>query len=387
MSTPNNSKVYFPSLNGIRAIAAMMVFIFHIEYLKKSFNASNFFNTPFIQKSGDLGVTLFFVLSGFLITFLLLKEKEATKTISIKQFYFRRILRIWPLYFLILILTLFFEIQLNSENFNYNFFPTKLALYTTFFANIAYILYSAGGFPSQLWSVSSEEQFYAIWPHLIKYNLIRSPWFLLSIALLYAIIRFTLVKLNNVLSLEIFSGIDLISFSWKFMERFRIDCMAIGGTGAILYFNNLHHKNLFKIIYQKSIQLVVYSILVFLLIVPTSFLGLFEDFVFSFLFLFLIINISTNKKSLFNLEYPLFNFLGTISYGIYIYQFLVFKSLEYLAIKLSVINDKWFPTVYAIFSLVLTVLIAYLSYQYYEKPFLHVKEKFAKVVSGNKAKY
>ncbi|GHT66178.1 hypothetical protein AGMMS50239_27220 [Bacteroidia bacterium] len=88
-------KIYFPNLNGLRFIAALMVIVCHLEQFLFIFGYANHWSSVSIL--GTLGVQLFFVLSGFLITYLLLSEENKTKTISIKDFYIRRILRIWPL--------------------------------------------------------------------------------------------------------------------------------------------------------------------------------------------------------------------------------------------------------------------------------------------------
>jgi peptidoglycan/LPS O-acetylase OafA/YrhL len=101
------SSVYFENLNAIRFIAASLVVFHHIEQIKAIFGLPNFWNNEVFFIIGKLGVILFFVLSGFLISYLLYKEKELTNTIGIKNFYVRRILRIWPLYFLIILLALF----------------------------------------------------------------------------------------------------------------------------------------------------------------------------------------------------------------------------------------------------------------------------------------
>jgi peptidoglycan/LPS O-acetylase OafA/YrhL len=90
------NKIYLPGLNGLRAIAAFGVLFSHVNLGIEAYGLP-------IRKTSDLagfGVTIFFALSGFLITYLLLKEKEQFNTINIKNFYVRRILRIWPLYFL-----------------------------------------------------------------------------------------------------------------------------------------------------------------------------------------------------------------------------------------------------------------------------------------------
>ncbi|MEO6915720.1 MAG: acyltransferase, partial [Chitinophagaceae bacterium] len=101
-------KVYFPNLNAIRFIAAFMVVFHHIEQFKLLYKIPANFNqnSPFYLM-GKLGVVLFFVLSGFLITFLLLKEESVTGKISIRDFYIRRVLKIWPLYFLIFAIGLY----------------------------------------------------------------------------------------------------------------------------------------------------------------------------------------------------------------------------------------------------------------------------------------
>src|ERR1700741_1236659 len=98
----DKQKIYFPNLNGLRFIAAFLVIIHHIEQIKSILHLPNYLGRiPCISKIGKFGVVLFFVLSGFLITYLLLTEENTFKKISVRQFYMRRILRIWPLYFLI----------------------------------------------------------------------------------------------------------------------------------------------------------------------------------------------------------------------------------------------------------------------------------------------
>jgi peptidoglycan/LPS O-acetylase OafA/YrhL len=88
-------KVYFPNLNGVRFIAALLVTITHIEQIKSMFGLPNYWDgnrNEFIDIVGKLGVILFFVLSGFLITYLLLFEKKETGTIDAGEFYISRTL-------------------------------------------------------------------------------------------------------------------------------------------------------------------------------------------------------------------------------------------------------------------------------------------------------
>ena len=159
---------YFKNLNGLRFIAAFLVIIHHIEQFKNLWNIPNFYYKSSIKSLGDVGVTVFFVLSGFLITYILLKEKHKTGTINIISFYIKRILRIWPLYFLLMILGLFVFNKLpfaNTEDLYVNFhefFYIKLILYIFILPNIVLQLFGAVPLISQLWSIGIEEQFYLI---------------------------------------------------------------------------------------------------------------------------------------------------------------------------------------------------------------------------------
>ena len=108
MNNNTTPKIFFKGLNELRAIAALAVLFHHVELFKNKEGFSSLLNFKYssylISHIGRNGVNLFFVLSGFLITFLLLQEKENNSTIMLKKFFLRRIFRIWPLYYFILII-------------------------------------------------------------------------------------------------------------------------------------------------------------------------------------------------------------------------------------------------------------------------------------------
>jgi peptidoglycan/LPS O-acetylase OafA/YrhL len=165
------SKVHFAQLDGLRTAAFLGVFLFHCYYSAPPPLADNlaYRVLHFLTGNGDLGVNFFFVLSGFLITYLLLAEERARGRIWIGAFYLRRILRIWPLYYL-------------TFGFGYFAFPALVELagghieesanpwlYLLFLGNFNSI---ANGDPasatlSVLWSIAVEEQFYLVWPLLL----------------------------------------------------------------------------------------------------------------------------------------------------------------------------------------------------------------------------
>ncbi|HSB94527.1 MAG TPA: acyltransferase, partial [Flavitalea sp.] len=99
----HGKKIYFKNLNGFRFLAASGVIITHIELYKARVGAPNIWQHPLVFELGSAAVDFFFVLSGFLITYLLLEEKKQFKKINFRLFYTRRILRIWPLYYFIIL--------------------------------------------------------------------------------------------------------------------------------------------------------------------------------------------------------------------------------------------------------------------------------------------
>lgn len=148
---------YFPVLDGVRALSIFAVVFFHAA--------------PTLQwLNGHHGVTFFFVLSGYLITTLLLREEQARGQVSLAAFYVRRIFRILPLYYLTLALycVLLLGLQLQPERAE--FFRRALPYYALYFPE--YIHLNGGGPFSHSWSLGIEEKFYAVWP-LLGFALLR----------------------------------------------------------------------------------------------------------------------------------------------------------------------------------------------------------------------
>jgi len=173
----NSNKLFFPNLDGLRFFAFFAVFINHASH-SLGYNNNNsiyYFIKTNLLANGDMGVCFFFVLSGFLITYLLLEEKNKNGRINIKNFYLRRVLRIWPLYFFIVALCLL--VFPLFENHFIADFPIRItikdldpAFYLTFTGNFDYIYNGVTNFLiGILWSISIEEQFYVLWPLVIAF--------------------------------------------------------------------------------------------------------------------------------------------------------------------------------------------------------------------------
>lgn len=373
--------VYFPNLNGVRFIAAFSVLIHHTEQIKYLMGLENNYGNFFIKNLGKLGVGLFFVLSGFLITYLLLSEKKRRGDISTKDFYIRRILRIWPLYFIIVILGFFvfpnipiFNEPLRDQYyFDADFFK-RLPFFLLFLPNLGFVFYRSPYLCAQTWSVGVEEQFYAILPWIIKSkNPVKTFFRLLLIFLTILGIAWIYIFKISDLSLEtkikIQEGVEL------FFSQFRILTMVIGGGGAYLIFEK--KEKILRFLFRKDVQVIIYSVLILMLSTGFHVPGLNMEF-YGIFFCFFILNVAQNPNSLIYLEQKIIHYLGKISYGVYIYHpaviVLCVNSIHYFfgkSLPSLTFNLILYPS-----AVLITVLICELSYRFIETPLLRLKDRF-----------
>lgn len=371
--TEKKLKVHFNGLDGLRAIAACAVVFHHIEFYKYRDGVSSLFDFPFskffIFHLGENGVFLFFVLSGFLITYLLLDEKERFNKISLKKFYLRRICRIWPLYFLILIVSFWLlpfmtkHISIFSASPYYfsqvtdetNYSAKSFILFICFLPNVALLVYNkfiVGC--SQLWSIGIEEQFYLFWPLLI--------------------ILFSKKQIKGVfLIIILFFGFTDYSFNplLKIINKtFPFQHMAIGSLGAVFY---KYHKEKVINILQKKLFYYLILLAIFLLLFVKITDHFYQNLLLSFLFMSLIlITINSNFRLL---NHSLILYLGKVSYGIYMYHFLAMYFIipaanKYLLENLYLYNLFIYTLVF-----LLTIILSHFSFKYFETFFLRMKEK------------
>lgn len=354
--------IYFKGLNGVRAIAAMVVLVCHIDQFSRLFNVEKIG----FHEHGMAGyaVDMFFVLSGYLITYLLLAEKEKTKTISLKKFYLRRIFRIWPIYYLAIVIAvvlIYFNLGTGPRNWIFS-----LGLYTFFSANVAYVMDLSISSIVPLWSVGVEEQFYLLWPHLVK----KTPHYFLAFVSFYLLFVILKLAMYTIFSPE--------SAAYFFMAYSSLNIMCMGAIGAlIVYFKH----PVLSVLYRKEIQIIAWGVLIYSCIYKPLHLFTFIDQELNSLFyLIIIVNVSTNKDSLISLENKVMNYLGRISYGIYVYHMLVLFTLpsllSYLGVELNYFSMFGFVTM-------TTLLTATVSYHYFEMPFLKKKSTFSIVRSTN----
>jgi len=349
------NSIYFKGLNGLRAIAALSVVISHVGL---SLNEFNLMPLATIDLAG-FGVTIFFSLSGFLITYLLLQEKS-TGSVNIKHFYMRRILRIWPLYFLVLFASIFTL---------YAFYPStvynSLPYYFLLMANVPFILNISLPLLGHYWSLGVEEQFYLFWPWLIKKtsNVFR-------VVLIFSIIIFMLRLFSRYIDYKYHEPL-----LYQIIHVTRFDCMSIGALGAILYFQK--HKPFLRFATNYITQIISWLVIILLALNKFHLASVIDHEIIAIITVFLILNVSSNDNSIINLENVFFSFIGKISYGIYVIHPIVIYYFAKIINKIEVPNNLKYPLAY-IGVLSVTVLFSFLSYEYFEKYFLKMKNKFNK---------
>jgi len=341
---------YLPSLNGFRAISILFVLMDHFS---NNFSHKSDYKILFI---GNLGVNIFFVISGFLITTLLLKEKINTGNISLKKFYIRRFLRIVPVSYL-------FIICLIGLNFIFNLNISLLGFIGAFLflGNIG--LFHNNWYTSHYWSLAFEEQFYLVFPAILKRNFKFYLKFLFLMLIMILILRqFTFVNYKNT---------NRIFYRLLYIKEVVVylDGIIIGSLFSIFTMKNmlplkrfLENKTIIHIVLVPLIVLIHCGYLPVLNNTANSYVS-------SVMIGILILsNIQPATDLIFKfLNNRLVNYIGILSYSIYIWQ------------QLFVYNQPWknhiagSDTIWI--NVLLLMLVAYVSYNFYEKQFLKLKER------------
>lgn len=361
-AAPTGKKFYQPELDVLRFVAFLLVFFDH---------GSGSFHSALASKFGEAsrsGLQLFFILSAYLISELLLRERERTGTIHMKAFFIRRVLRIWPLYFL------FIGAVYVAGRFGHGFFPTGALIAFVLLAGNWWIYFN--GFlqfaVGILWSISVEEQFYLVWPWLVRFGGERA-------------LRATIPVVCTVSALALwYSGHHALPVN-KYWTNSLIE-FAYFGIGAALAIW-LHQRTFHPSRVQRCL-LFAAAVGAFLLIVfrfpvaaPDRIIdtpGLFAAFtllgvVSVCLFLGFFKMQGFSDKSLLVR-------LGKISYGLYVFHLFALQACEAVLRRVH-LHGMSYGLVQLSMALAVTIVMAALSYRFLETPFLRLKSRFTFVHS------
>lgn len=359
---PNNAnRQYYPALDGLRGVAILLVIVYH------NFGFINYFFF------GWLGVDLFFVLSGFLITDILLKSLN--KPNYLRNFYMRRVLRIFPVYFLSLIIFLLVLPYISNLPVSLSYYTDNQFWLWTYTQNWLYIFK-----PSEnpdvlhhLWSLAVEEQFYLLWP--IAILIIKKPKFLLiliaTVLLAVIAIRFIIwtyaFKDISYYNLYTFSRIDgicigcMIALLQKINVNFLktttwIIVLSLSGMNFLFYFFN--KDNQFNFPYLAIIGYTTFAVIFGLLVNEAV--------------------IKETKIINFIFGLAVFRFFGRISYGLYVFHWPIYIFLNpffknWSADKIYFVRPE---IASSIITLTIAIFLSFISQQYFESIFIRLKKKF-----------
>jgi peptidoglycan/LPS O-acetylase OafA/YrhL len=344
-----------PSLDGLRAISILWVIFGHAK-LSHNTIPGLFLFIDTVFGGGQLGVKFFFVISGFLITTLLIKEKIKTNTVNLKKFYIRRFLRIFPVFYIYLLVVFILNRVLHVGIDTLTFLGAALYL-TNFhiFPESWAIMHS--------WSLAVEEQYYLLWPSIFKKNtklaiviavlfIAIAPFLRVFVYYFPVYTRVLLAPfINDADSIFIGSLLAIISFkgmiNWSFFSRYKIVITVIGFLLMWFISNETLHGRYGKILlpFGNTFTAITFSFIIISNIIPS------KDFIFKLL----------NGSA--------FTLIGRLSYSIYVWQQLFFLAPE----NFPGARFSWnrFPV-----NLILVAIISITSYYGFEKYFLKLKSKF-----------
>jgi peptidoglycan/LPS O-acetylase OafA/YrhL len=325
--------LYVPELDGVRAVAVLLVVAAHMH------------TTSWDGVVGWLGVYIFFVLSGYLITSLALKEEANTGNLNLTAFYIRRIFRIFPLYYLILATycVLIFGLGMSPEKRPQ--MAANMPYYLTYFQEVPFFRGKLGTF-GQSWSLGIEEKFYLLWP-LIGFLLLRHKnglrlLFACSVALILPLFGESITPYTSILI-----GCALAVGLQKAWLR---NAVAVAGSAGVYICMAVLLAMHFFVVprWESELRKLLYSAVVAL-------------------FLAFILHVPTTVNRV--LASSVFVFVGKISYGIYLVHFLCLNFAEKL------MHNHLFASF--LLTIVFSVATAYVLHITVEKPLIHMGRKLA----------
>lgn len=379
-----SAKAHFSGLDGLRFISISFVVLHHLFTFKTNFGLTSI-DLPVLGTIGYYGIQFFFAGSGFLITFLLLTEYGKYNKISLKSFYTRRILRIWPAYYLLILLALvialkipFFNIPGLTDAYLQGNYQKGNLLYFLFLPHIVPFSFPTAPYVHQTYTIGIEEQFYFIWGMIFFFIPKITKKVFICILIGIIVINFTHdFFYTDLRRLEHNKAIDLFLQLATYLKYCRFSTFAIGSLFAFAYYEKKKWVNIFRSLY---FQLFVYCLLICSIWFDFNIPFCMDEYI--AVVMLCVFGIATFKESsIINYSARWLSFLGKVSYGIYLFHiFAIVIAIKICKNIFHLVADNIFHlSILMVLTMLLSILFGIISYFTIEKFFLRIKKRFEKV--------
>lgn len=383
---PVFQRLYYRNLDAIRSIACIYVLIAHLiwetiegaGYLSDRPIGNSIFDSLllFLFKNGGFGVRMFFVLSGFLITTLIVREIKHSGKFDIRNFYIRRLLRIWPVYFTVILFCLFaypaLKLWLTGDvAFMYESKWRSMLFLTNF--DTLYIAEQPSAYSNSMlavtWSVSIEEQFYVIWPlffFFLPYRLFKP----IVVSILIGSVLFIILNRSN----------SNVTYYHTFAN---VIYLATGGFLALLIIDD--HSGFIQFV-KKRESLLLWLIVLLLVsliwgsgFIPANWYIVFYSLNASLLLFLVLLHQLVIKGSLLQLgNFRVLVWMSAFTYGLYMYHRIVLWITDQAVLFLfGDRKELLFVILFSLFVLAASIVVSWISYRYFESYFLKLKKRFS----------
>lgn len=362
---------YLPELDVLRFVAFVMVFLYHslplddAHYLRLPIPAFAAYLLQSFISGAQFAVDLFFALSAYLITEIMLREYRVRGTVSMKAFYLRRILRIWPLYLTALFIGPFLGHWLAGEKFPLIYFLGFLF----FFGNwVCGFKGMPGSSLSPLWSVSMEEQFYLTWPLVVVRWGHKLHYFCYGLLVIATLTRLVYLQYNPTQWMLWCSTLT------------RLDAMALGALLAYYLHGRIPQ-------FTSTMRVLLVTMGGCMLVLggtcgaPANANVLWQYPLAAVACIAIILGLMRMRPASAHLGRTMraFVYLGRISYGLYVFHI---AAVRFSGVRLTHSMSQLVLRLAEAF--LLSLVAAVLSYRFLESPFLRLKDKYSFVASSPK---